>query len=132
MDWLPGLIGVVVGGGLAGGFSLWTQRRAASEATAKEARDREHERQVWARQLRYETHARFLLEFGRLHEVAIHHDLARKRGERPDTSDDVASMMWAVESQLTMLELLADDATYEKARAAFHVLTDYATGRGDI
>jgi hypothetical protein len=110
-----------------------TQRSAANQATAKEARDREHERQVWARQLRYQTHVQFLAEFWRLHEAASHHhhNLVPSKGEQADTSVMWAEMMWAVDTQLTMLVLLAKPSTYEKARAAFGALMEYAFGRAD-
>ena len=130
MDW-SSLVGVVVGGLLAAGVGWLTQRRAANQATAKEARDREHEQQVWARNLRHQTHAQFLLEFARLSDAALQFDIAVHGGEASADQPGTA-MLWAVDVQLTMLELLADASTYEKARTAFHALSDYAiTGSGD-
>ncbi len=108
MEWLPGLLGVVIGGLLGGGFGWLSQRRAADQA--KETRDREHERQVWARQLRYQTHAQFLSEFAVLFDAAMQADIALQQEFTPDTQPTIA-MMGALNVQLTMLEMLAEPST---------------------
>ena len=105
-------------------------RTDPDQALTKEARDRLHERQVWARQLRYQTHVQFLVEFAVLHDAAMQLDIARQLEATPATQPTIA-MMAAVNIQLTMLELLAEPSTHEKAWAAFDALRDYSDGRSD-
>jgi len=116
VDWWT-LVPVVIGGLLTAGGGWFGQWLSAK---------REHD--TWARNLRQQAHAQFLLEFGRVHEAALLSKGAQSRGEAGSDRASLPTRMLALESQVTMLELLADRASYEKARALSLELHSYAAG----
>lgn len=74
---------------LAGGFAgqWWSERNAA----AREERQREHDREVWARGLRYEAHVAFLAEFDRKY------DTVRRVGDAEpgrEPENDYLASLW--------------------------------------
>jgi len=66
---LGGALAIV--GGLVGAW--WSERGAA----AREERARLHERDVWARERRFEAHTAFVNEFERLWHIAQDSDLRK-------------------------------------------------------
>ena len=123
MDWTP-FVSTLLGGLLAagGGFAgqWWSERRER----AREERNREHEREIWARGLRYEAHVAFLSTFDAKYksaqEASGRHDL----GEVPD---DWLVPVW---DRLQALRMVCHDRTAKKAETALASLQAYTHGTG--
>ena len=65
-----------------------------------------------------------------LHDAAMQADIGRQQESTPASRPTIA-MMAALNVQLTMLELLAEPSTHDKAWAAFDALRDFTHGRSD-
>ena len=118
MDWslvVPTVVGGVlaIGGGFVGQW--WSQR----SALAREAREREHEREVWARSLRYEAHVAFLTEFDRMLREA-----REERKRLPDwrPGDAASGLLW---DRFQALRLVCAALTTAAAESAVDALRDY-------
>lgn len=122
---------MLFGGAVTAGGGYLQQRWSGKEAQAKEVRDRDHEREVWARDLRYQTHARFLQAFDELHRASIGYDHSRRIGQPRESKYPSPDLIWAVAHEMATLELISDPATLECARRAFEVLFDYAHAETD-
>lgn len=125
MDWAS-LVPVALGGLLAAGGGWAGQWWGAREARAKEHRDREQERYVWAREQRYKTHVQFLQAFDQLRNA-----LARFQGKQSGATRPTDNEFWTLGSYLTMLELVTEPATFHKADKAYWALLDYAYEKTD-
>ena len=108
---------LVAGGGFLGQW--WSERRAV----AREHRDREHERQVWARGIRYETHVQFISTYQRLRKAV---EDARDQGMDVEAPEDY---LVPLHDQMTSLRLISQQATQDKALRAI-VALDLYTHRG--
>lgn len=118
MDW-SSLALTFLGGALAVGggfFGQWWSERAA---VAREQRERDHEREVWARGLRYEAHVEFLSTFDAKCKAA---SAAKDRGEGQEAPHD-----WLVplRARLQALRMLGTRETWESANVAFENLYAY-------
>jgi hypothetical protein len=120
------LVPTALGGGLAlgGGFlgQWWGERRAV----ARELRDRDHEREVWARDLRREAHVAFIAEFERKFK-AMEDWLAEPVGDGPDHD-----YLESVNDTLTPMRLVADNETATLAFQALWLLKGYAFGKPGV
>ncbi|MFU8871457.1 hypothetical protein [Micromonospora sp. SL4-19] len=123
MDWfgflttaLGGLL--TLGGGLLGAW--WTERRARD----RETRAREHEREVWARGLRFEAHLRFLDVFEAKYRVT---STAKDDPHEPEPPEDWLVPVWDAYQRL---RIVCDPETACTAEAALKALHEYAFGKG--
>lgn len=116
------LVPIALGGLLAlgGGFlgQWWGERRAV----AREQRDREHEREVWARDLRREAHVAFIAEFERKFK-AMEDWLAEPVGDGPDHD-----YLESINDTLTPMRLVADNETATLAFQALWLLKGLTYG----
>ena len=138
MDWSP-IVSTLVGAGLAviGGFVA--QLRAEKQAREREGRERraalerderqrEQEREVWARSLRYEAHVLFLKTHDELYKTAQRADVSGDYGgPNQDPPDDFLVPLW---NRLAMLRLVAEKATAEMAKQALLELAEYVFRKG--
>jgi hypothetical protein len=92
-------------------------------AVAREQRDREHEREIWARDLRREAHVAFIAEFDRKFKV-IEKWLAEAEGDGPDHD-----YLQSINDTMTPMRLVADNETATLAFEALGVLNDYTFGK---
>jgi hypothetical protein len=118
------LVPTVVGGILALGGGLVGQMWSERAAVAREKRDRDHEREVWARDLRRQAHETFLAEFGRKFKIIDESPAIPKHdGSEPDPD-----FLETIFDTLIPLRLFAGNETTRRAWNAFFVLKDYAFG----
>lgn len=113
---LGGLL--AISGGVAGQF--WSERKAV----AREAREREQEREVWARSLRHEAHLAFLAEFDRKATEVIDANLRHADGE-PDY--DYLATVWDL---LQALRLVANQTAVQAGERAYEALRSFTFGDG--
>jgi hypothetical protein len=113
------LVQTTLGGVLAlGGAFLgqwWVERRAV----AREQRDREHERDVWARDLGYEAHVQFIGTFQRLFKAVSDAE------DRRDGSEPPEDYIQPLCDQMTSLRLISQQATQDKAKRAITALSKF-------
>jgi hypothetical protein len=123
MNWTT-LSSTLLGGLLAlGGTTLgqwWNERRALR----REERDREHEREVWARQIRYEAHLSFVKILDDKHSVAVD---AENDPNDPEAPEDWLMPVW---DKLQEMRLVSEEGTISKADEAFKCLQEYVYGHG--
>lgn len=128
MELTPGL-STVLGASLAlvGGFAgqWWSERRAA----ARESRERDHEREIWARHLRFEAHVAFLAEYDRKYTAYAEATLTALDGEEPE--DDYLVSLY---DRYQAVRLVCTDTTARSGREAQDALSAYvfADGTPDI
>lgn len=123
MDWsilAPTALGglLALGGGFGGQW--WSERRAV----AREQRDREHEVFIWARNLRLESHLRFLSVFDLQMRLL---DEASRRGEESDAPEDFVAPLMDLQENL---RLMCSEETADRAFKALLRLNDYANKKG--
>lgn len=124
MDWEPLLL--VIAGGVLGIFgSFITQWWSGRQADSRERRDRAHEREVWARQLRYEAHIGFLNEFERLFNAAMR---AEGLGLSDQGVEPPEDFLFPLHDRLTILRTVSDQKTINAANDAIEALNGYAFG----
>ncbi len=114
---LGGLL--AVGGGFLGVW--WTERRAAD----RDRREREHEREVWARGLRYEAHLKFLDVFDTKYRVYMDAEDDRYQVEAPD------DWLVPVRNEYQRLRIVSEQWTADLAEALAKALQDYVYGKGN-
>lgn len=118
MNWTT-FLSTLLGGLLALGGSWlghwWNERRAIE----REVRNRDHEREVWARELRREAHVHFLSEFDTKYRIAMDHEAFPGPEEPPE---DWLSTLW---SNIQSMRLVSNDETIEKAQNAIRELNTY-------
>jgi hypothetical protein len=124
MNWTT-LSSTLLGGLLAlGGTTLgqwWNERRALQ----REERTREHEREIWARQLRHEAHLAFLKMVGTAWSLAV--DI-RNDPTGPDANEDFLEPIW---DKLQELRLISEENTLSKADTTFRHLWVYVYEKGE-
>jgi len=118
MDLSP-VLTTALGGALAlsGGFlsQRWSERRAME----RESREREHEHEVWTRDQRHEAHLQFIAAFDRLYKVV------GERRDSPEHSEPPDDFLIPLYGRLTLIRLVADEATSERAVAVIEALYRY-------
>jgi hypothetical protein len=109
---------LALGGGFLGQW--WGEGRAV----AREQRDRDHEREVWARDLRRKDHMAFIAEFERkLKTIDQRQLIPYDDGSEPDPD-----VLESITDKMTAMRLFTDTATYRRARDVIVVLRDYIFG----
>lgn len=119
MNWTT-LLSTLLGGTLAlfgGGLGQrWNERRAIE----REARTREHEREIWARDLRREAHVQFLSEFDKRYQNAVDNKIYPS--PETDPLEDYLAPLW---SHLQSIRLVSNNDTIETAQKAIKELDAY-------
>lgn len=119
-DWLLLVLGAVLS--LAGGLA--SQLVADSRAVKAEQRARQHERDVWARGIRYELHNEFQARFQRLWNIVTDEN---PQGDRPVDEGEFFSRL---ADPLAKMDLWAsDEATGAATRAALLLDTFASSNR---
>jgi hypothetical protein len=128
MDWSP-IVTTALGGALAiiGGFAgqWWGEKKA----TAREARDRAHEREVWARGLRYEAHVAFLSEYDRRYDqMWIVKQLQQLPGPSEPVPENYLQPLW---DRQQAVRLVCTEATARAGERARDALASYTFRDGE-
>ncbi len=114
------LINTLMGGGLtlAGGFAAlwWTDR----QSIAREVRERKHEREVWARNLRQQAHAEFLALANAVFRALIENE------QGPDAGEPLENLLAPVWDHFEVLRMVSDDGTIKAAERLVDALRRYA------
>jgi hypothetical protein len=113
------LVQTTLGGVLALGGAFLGQWWGERRAVAREQRDREHERDVWARGLGYEAHVQFISTFQRLYKAVTD---ARDRGNDIEPPEDY---LVPLHDQMTSLRLISQQVTQNQAWRAITALDRY-------
>jgi hypothetical protein len=128
MNWSP-IVTTALGGALAivGGFAgqWWGERNA----TAREARDRAHEREVWARGLRYEAHVAFLSEYDRRYDEVRDAKLLPDDGSEPP--ENYLVPLWDRHQAVRLVCTEATARAGERARDALFAYT-FRNGKWEV
>jgi hypothetical protein len=117
----PTLLGgaLAIGGGMAGQW--WAERRSM----AREKRDREHEREVWARGLRVDAHLAFLTLFDERYGEwqSIRHGF----GGSAEPPEDYLAPLW---QRFQALRLVCSESTAKLAQKAMRSFNEYVFENG--
>ena len=122
VDWST-LVPVVIGGALTLGGAMLGSWVGERRAMAREERDRDHERETWARNLRYESHLRFLADFDQYYKTI---EQSKQRGIDEPVPDDWMNPLW---DRLQSLRLVCAEATTLEAEATVLVLDEYEASK---
>lgn len=123
MEWTI-LLNTALGGILAIGGGLGGALMAERRADARENRSREHERKVWARNLRHEAHLTFMRIFD---ERYMKISEAKNDPTSPETPDDYLGPVWI---QFESLRLVCEPPTAKQVQELMTSLREYAYANG--
>lgn len=140
MDWST-LLSTVLGGVLVVGGGFAAQVRSERHALGREDRDRraaierderqrEQERDVWARSARYEAHVQFLKAHDKLFNVAASAYDARRNGSSIPVGEPPDDFMVPLWDRFTLVRLVSERTTANKARKSVVDLADFVFLKG--
>lgn len=122
---ISSVVPTIVGGLLAlgGGFlgQWWSERRAAE----REARERNNEREVWARDLRYQAHVEFINVFN-----TVFKRLYAWKQNPGDESEPPDNFLTPVIDAMTPMRLVTNEITQLHAIVALEALRTYPSRGG--
>lgn len=114
------MVPVLIGGGLTLGGGLLGSWVGERRAVAREERDRAHEREVWARSLRYEAHLQFLSEFDHRYKAIAE---AKARARQEPVPDDWLDPAW---DRLKSLRLVCAEQSAQTAEHLLLIVGEYS------
>lgn len=114
------IIAAIAGASLSTGGGYIAQMRAERAASAREEREREHEREVWARGLRHEVHVAFLAQWDRFFDMLTEVDDRPDNGSEPP--EDFLLPVWRRLESVRLVCLPATAAAGQKACASLMAL----------
>jgi hypothetical protein len=94
-------------------------------STARERRDRDHERETWARGLRYEAHLSFLTDINQMYTAASH---ALDRYDPRSLDGEEFVPLW---DSLQRIRMICGERTAERTELTIKELETYAFRRGE-
>lgn len=129
MDWGT-LATLVVGAVLAIVTGLVGQWWSEGRAVEREQRQRERDRDDWARDRRYDAHVQFLKTHDELYGTVQRAKLRRMEDPSGQPGEPPDDFLTPLMIRLTMVRLVSEKATADTAEAAFQALMQYSFRSG--